>query len=140
IVRDPIAIAEYLGTSFNEDGLSSGPARPPLGRGLEATPQPGPPEASVTSVVEREKVHRLIERLMTDDHASAKAEWLGRGRSAVPALLEALERRDVELRRRVSEVLQALLGGALPFDPYAPEAQRRQQIAALREKFERKAG
>jgi hypothetical protein len=37
-------------------------------------------------------------------------------------------------------VLHQILGGAGAFDPYAPEAQRRQQIAGLREHFERKAG
>ncbi|HZT79449.1 MAG TPA: ATP-binding cassette domain-containing protein, partial [Gemmataceae bacterium] len=135
IVRDPIAIAEYLGTSFNEDGLTT-PAAGPV---LADTPPPAP-EASVHSVVEQEKVYRLIERLKTDDRAGARAELLARGPGVAPALVEALERRDVELRRRVSEVLQELLGGVLAFDPYAPEAQRRQQIAALRERLERKAG
>jgi hypothetical protein len=32
------------------------------------------------------------------------------------------------------------LGGHCQFDPYAPEAQRRQQIAGLREVCHRKAG
>ena len=36
-------------------------------------------------------------------------------------------------------VLQSIVTGAV-FDPYAPEAQRRQQIADLRDRFERKAG
>jgi hypothetical protein len=90
--------------------------------------------------VEQEKVHRLIERLKTDDHAAAAAELVQRGPVAVPALLEALERRDVELRRQACDVLQRLLGGVIAFDPYAPEALRRQQLALLRERFERKAG
>jgi hypothetical protein len=50
-----------------------------------------------------------------------------------------LERRDVELRRQAFAVLQQILGNGAAFDPYAPEAQRRQQIAMLREKLERKA-
>jgi hypothetical protein len=58
----------------------------------------------------------------------------------VGALLEALERRDVEMRRQAFEVLQKILGGPVAFDPYAPEAQRRQQLAQLRESTERKAG
>jgi hypothetical protein len=33
-----------------------------------------------------------------------------------------------------------MLGNDAAFDPYAPEAQRRQQIAQLREKLDRKAG
>jgi hypothetical protein len=51
-----------------------------------------------------------------------------------------LERRDVELRRHAFAILQRLLGGPLDFDPFAPEAQRRQQIARLRDGMERKAG
>jgi hypothetical protein len=37
-------------------------------------------------------------------------------------------------------VLRQILRGPVAFDPYAPEALRRQQIAALREQWERKAG
>jgi hypothetical protein len=37
-------------------------------------------------------------------------------------------------------VLQQLLGGSGSFDPYAPEAHRRQQIDRLREQCLRKAG
>jgi hypothetical protein len=55
----------------------------------------------------------------------------------VPDLLDALERRDVELRRRAFMVLQHICGPDTRFDPYAPEAQRRQQIAALRERLTR---
>src|SRR5262249_26206992 len=98
------------------------------------------PEPDVRLVLEQEKIHRLVERLKTPDHASAAAELQQRGRAAVPALIEALERRDVEMRRQAFEVLQLLSGGAGVFDPYAPESQRRQQIARLREQFERRAG
>lgn len=151
IINDPIAIAEYLGNSFNDDGLMgaapSAPVRAPEVVSEEPTPpaatiepEPEPtPAVSIHLVVEQEKIHRLIEELKTDQHARVAGELLQRGRSALPALLEALERRDVEMRRRAFEVLQRLLDGAV-FDAYAPEAQRRQQIAVLREKMERKAG
>jgi hypothetical protein len=43
------------------------------------------------------------------------------------------------MRRLAFAVLQSIVHGAA-FDPYAPEAQRRQQIADLRERCERKAG
>ena len=131
IVRDPVAIAEYLGAGFN-DNVLAGPAPAP------PTREPAPQEA-VHRVVEQEMVHRLIERLKTDG-AAAAAELTQRGPAAVPALLEALERRDVEMRRQVFQVLQGILKGSAVFDPYAPEAQRRQQLALLREKLERKAG
>jgi lipopolysaccharide export system ATP-binding protein len=132
IVRDPIAISDYLGANFNDDGLAGPPepARPPQ-------PQPEP---AVHRVLEQEKIHRLVERLVTSDRAAAAAELKQRGPAAVPALLEALERRDVELRRQAFQVLQALTDCAGLFDPYAPEKQRRQQLARLREKCERRAG
>jgi lipopolysaccharide export system ATP-binding protein len=143
IVRDPIAIAEYLGSSFNDDGLS-GPPPEPLARPGTTSPaapeRPAPAEPAVYQVLEQEKIHRLIERLRTGDAEQAAAELVQRGPAALPALLEALERRDVEMRRQAHQVLQQILGPDVPFDPYAPEALRRQQIAQLREYHERKAG
>jgi lipopolysaccharide export system ATP-binding protein len=129
IVHDPIAISDYLGTSFNEDGFG-----PPA-----TQPAVTSPRADVHSVVEQEKIHRLIDRLKTDDRAAATAELVQRGPLAIPALLGALERRDLELRCRALEVLQRVLG-EVQFDPYAPEALRHQQIALLRERTQRKAG
>jgi lipopolysaccharide export system ATP-binding protein len=134
IINDPIAINEYLGQSFNDNPLL-GPAPTTSSPAAEPAPQ-----EAVHLVIEQEKVHRLIERLKTDDHAAAAAELVQRGLMVVPALIEALERRDVEMRRQAFEVLQRLLNGVVAFDPYAPEAQRRQQIAILREQYERKAG
>jgi lipopolysaccharide export system ATP-binding protein len=133
IIHDPIAINEYLGTSFSENTFSAPPAEAPC--------EPGAAEPKVHLVLQQEKIHRLIERLRTpDDHELAAAELVQRGLLAVPALLEALERRDVEMRRRAHKVLQAILSGAAPFDPFAPEVLRRQQLAHLREQLERRAG
>jgi lipopolysaccharide export system ATP-binding protein len=128
IVRDPIAISEYLGQSFSSDPLSG--------------PRPAEPasQEAIHAVVEQEKVHRLIDRLRTSEQAVAAAELVARGRLVVPALLEALERRDVEMRRQSLEVLRQLLGVAVDFDPFAPEGQRRAQLAILRQQYERKAG
>jgi lipopolysaccharide export system ATP-binding protein len=132
IVHDPVAIAEYLGNSFVEDNFG----RPCPAPGLAEKPA----EEAIHQVVEQEKVRRLIEALRGEGHEAAAADLLARGPAAVPALLEALERRDVELRRRAFEVLAQLLGDGAAFDPYAPESQRRQQLALLRERSERKAG
>jgi lipopolysaccharide export system ATP-binding protein len=130
IVHDPIAISDYLGAGFNDDGFS-GPAAP--------APQAAE-EPVVHRVIEQEMAHRLVERLKTADGPQAAAELQKRGTAAIPALLEALERRDVEMRRLAFQVLQTLVDCATLFDPFAPESQRRQQIAHLREHCERKAG
>ena len=130
IVQDPVAISEYLGTDF-DDGLFGAPGGQAPAR---------PPETVVSEVVEQEKIHRLIEVLKTADAATAARELVLRGQAALPALLEALERRDVELRRQVFEVLQQILGCSVSFDPYAPESLRRHQLLLLREHLERKAG
>jgi lipopolysaccharide export system ATP-binding protein len=131
IIHDPIAINEYLGTSFNDDSF--------IHSGVPAAADRAPPLA-VHLVLEQEKIHRLIERLTTDEQTAAAAELVQRGRAAMPALVEALERRDVDIRRQAFAVLQRILNGTVPFDPLAPETLRRQQLATLREQLERKAG
>jgi lipopolysaccharide export system ATP-binding protein len=164
IIRDPIAINEYLGTSFIDDGFNlpasprveaagsrfpemrqdaaSTPAAAPTPLSIPSMPTPQPAAApTVHLVLEQEKVHRLIEALKGTDGLHAAEDLLKRGAAVVPNLIEALERRDVELRRAAFAVLARLLDCGLgAFDPYAPEAQRRQQIAALRERLTRKAG
>src|SRR5262245_34741663 len=105
IIRDPIAISEYLGTSFNDDG----PLAP-------AEPSRPAPDLTVHQLLEEEKAYRLIERLKTEDHAAAAEELAQRGPAAVPALLDALERRDVEMRQKACAVLQRLLDPPPDFD------------------------
>jgi len=175
IIRDPIAINEYLGQSFNDDFVLQ-PSNAAPGAGTMPSPAPHPalppdpcpsPHAvgqpfqadvrleSLTygrgeglgeteglgkGVVELEKIHRLIESLKTSDQADAVTELLQRGLAAVPGLIEALERRDVDMRAQAHLILQQILGRPLPFDPYAPETLRRQQILGLRDQFSRKAG
>ena len=138
LIRDPVAVSEYLGTSFIDDGFAAAAPAP----ALAALPEPEcpAPGATVHQVLEGEKVHRLIEALKGPGHEAAAADLARRGRAAVPALIEALERRDVELRRQAFAVLQRLLGPGAVFDPYAPEAMRKQQIGHLRECLGRKAG
>ncbi len=151
IIRDPIAISEYLGRGFNDEGFDDVPVRKDVGvmPQVVSTPPtldfansstPKQPTNAIHSVLEQEKIQRLIEGLKTPDHVHAAAELTERGPSAIPALLAALERRDVEMRRQALQVLQAILQRPVGFDPYAPEALRRQQLTALRELYERKAG
>src|SRR5262249_27607880 len=86
IINDPVAIQHYLGQNFNDNVLGGVPVPAPA--------HPGPAVADpVKALVEQEKVQRLIDRLKTDDHASAAAELAQRGAEAVPGLLTALERR-----------------------------------------------
>src|SRR5205823_5114613 len=141
IIHDPIAIAEYLGTGFNEGGVIYPAPRPAAGvHALGSPPVADAPgsethvpgsETTFHFVLEQERIRRLVENLRTSEQASAAEELVCKGPSAVPALLDALERRDVELRRQAFGVLQ-LIDESVNFDPFAPEAQRRQQIADLR--------
>ena len=91
-------------------------------------------------ILEQEKIQRLIENLKTPEQAKAAGELAKKGMAAIPGLLGALERRDAELRQHAVDVLQAILEHPIPFDAFAPEAARKQQLAALRDLFERKAG
>jgi lipopolysaccharide export system ATP-binding protein len=143
IIKDPVAINSYLGNTYAQDlfaGISSAPAAeevtPPT-----SVPEPRPSEMVVSEVVEQEKIHRLIEALRSKspEHAQATKELVSRGRAALPALLEALERRDLELRRHAAEVIKQILQREITFDPYAPEPLRKHQLLLLREDLERKA-
>jgi lipopolysaccharide export system ATP-binding protein len=168
ILHDPIAINEYLGQHFHDDILdgppprdatpaaaeniapiapappparpaAAAPARAPASKAPPAEPRPARPEPRRLPTVKAEDVLALVEGLK-GSHREEAADYLLRlGESAIPGLLAALERRDVELRRQAHEVLQVLCKTPIAFDPYAPEAMRRQQLAALRQRWERKA-
>jgi lipopolysaccharide export system ATP-binding protein len=140
IIRDPIAINEYLGTGFN-DNTYAGETRP--APAPEPAPAPAPPTLefpAAQEAVEQEKLQRLVDLLKTAERSRAATDLLQRGAAAVPVLLAALERRDVEVRQQALQVLQAIVGRQVSFDPFAPEALRKQQLAVLREHWERKAG
>jgi lipopolysaccharide export system ATP-binding protein len=145
IVQDPVAINTYLGNTYAQDlfGLVPGGAQiaPPPSVAVQAPPavMAKPSETVVSEVVEQEMIHRMIEALKTPDGAQAARELVARGEAALPPLLEALERRDVELRRLVFEVVRQILKREVIFDPYAPEALRKHQLMLLRENLERKA-
>ena len=152
IIHDPIAINEYLGTGFNEGGaiypvppgaavhnspalLTDSAGSPPVAN----TPGSEETRGAFHLVLEQERLRRLVENLRTAEQAAAAEELVRNGASAVPALLDALERRDVELRRQAFCVLQMIHESA-QFDPFAPEVLRRRQIADLRDQFQRRAG
>src|SRR5439155_1558264 len=92
------------------------------------TTAPGPP---LRSYVEQDRVQTLLDRLRTADFQAAALELLQHGPSAIPALVDALAWRDMEMRRRAFAVLQPLWPG-VGFDPFAPEPERALQLAQLR--------
>jgi lipopolysaccharide export system ATP-binding protein len=147
IIHDPIAIQEYLGTGFHQS-LPGESAFPPPENGPVLEPilnvsfqeKKSVPEIVAAASVDDDQIQRWIEGLKTPDREKAGQELAKLGEQAVPFLLKALERRDVELRRQAHAVLQNINRTPISFDPFAPEAMRRQQIRTIRERWERKAG
>ncbi|MCY2941582.1 MAG: ATP-binding cassette domain-containing protein, partial [Planctomycetota bacterium] len=147
LIRDPIAIQEYLGNSFNNDSIGLPttviPSRETMGLRPPSTPlvqeKPLDQTQGVQKLIEREKVLELLVQFASGSDRAGE-ELQRYGISAVPFLLDALERRDSELRRRVHGLLEQIARGPIPFDPFAPEAQRRQQLSGLRDSFTKLAG
>ncbi|MCS7159425.1 MAG: hypothetical protein RMJ19_03045, partial [Gemmatales bacterium] len=104
------------------------------------TPAESAKPPAVLAVLQQERLRQRLEWLSSERRHDAEKEFLQAGPGAVPILLEALERRDPELRHRAALLLERILGQGLGFDPYAPEAERRQALIRLREQFFRLAG
>ncbi|HEY1191693.1 MAG TPA: LPS export ABC transporter ATP-binding protein, partial [Gemmata sp.] len=118
------------------------PAAPPS---PFATTTPPPANAPIggpmAAALELEKLRRAVEGLADDRTLKgAMVELVARGSSAVPVLLDALERRDEKLRTRAFEVLKYVAKDQSPleFAPTAPSDVRTRQIAHLRLKLERR--
>jgi lipopolysaccharide export system ATP-binding protein len=126
LINDPIAINEYLGTTFTDNTFGAPAARP-------AAPMtnvpPAAPGYGVEQLLEQERVRRWVEALRRNETVrGATEELLKRGQAAVPALLEALERRELDVRVRAYEVLKHIVG-PVDFDPYAaPDEHRLRQL------------
>jgi len=136
LIHDPIAINEYLGTTFTDNSFGGAPppSFPP--------PRPAPPpRTGMEAVLEQERLRGLVEGLRSDETIrDATKQLLEAGTAAEPFLLRALERRELDIRVRAAELLKHIVGGALPFDPYASEEVRRRQLGLLRDHYERRAG
>ena len=218
LIRDPIAIREYLGSTFADDGMflkfpdrghppapaaeevlpltaaeptpeatagsrpplaepviTAGP-RPPLAEPV-APVKPAPASPSVVAqllaapiasrplppaappppvlpvptaggfstatqqLLDAEKLRRLVDQLKDKAKAPAAVQELrARGRQAVPVLVEALERRELDVRHLAFGLLVHITGEPLTFQSDAPEEVRLRQVAYVRSKVERRAG
>ena len=211
LIRDPVAIDAYLGTTFQDDVLMARlagfagfgdaaptvPVAPPapvpvnlpevdtgvpvtLSPAAPPTPRPRPPavppvtelprpaavivddrppvrlspQPDITRLptpagprfsgpaqrlLEDEKNRRLVEQLR--DRATMPDAWhelAGKGDSAVPVLLETLERRELDLRHMAHRLLESVTGQELEFQADAGDETRLRQVAHLRARLERR--
>lgn len=128
IIRDPVAIQEYLGNSFSEDpfGLSGGGTpvytKPVVGPGPDLTAQRG-----------------QFEKFVSGDTQSG-LEMLSNMNLFAPLMLEYLDHPGPVHRLRAYELLSRYAGHPLDFDPGAGDLVRREKIRLLRDQMYRKAG
>jgi len=123
LINDPIAIAEYLGTTFTDNTFGGMVAPPPM-----AVP--------VSTTADHEQVRWMVEALRAETTRSAAVqELLKRGRESVPPLADALGRREPDLRVQAFEVLKRIVPTPLQFDPFAADDVRDKQLVALRQQL-----
>jgi len=105
------------------------------------TPAPAAPlGAKVVAALEQERARRAVDALASD--ATAKAAVLELSQmplAAVPALTDALERREPQLRRRAFDLLCifAKAQGPFEFDPDGTDDVRLRQVAWIRARLRR---
>ncbi len=90
---------------------------------------------STQQLLDQEKLRRWIDQLL--DRTQMQAAWnelTARGKESVPVLLEALERRELELRHVALRLLETITGESLRFQADGPDDLRWKQIALLRAK------
>jgi lipopolysaccharide export system ATP-binding protein len=122
--------------------------RIPITRAAPLSPtaplRPAPPPAaqrfskSTQQLLDEDRMRRLVDQLPDRDlMPAAWHELASRGNEAVPVLLEALERREVEVRHTAFRLLEAVTGESLTFQSDAPDDVRLRQVAHLRARFDR---
>jgi lipopolysaccharide export system ATP-binding protein len=127
LIHDPIAINEYLGTTFSDNTFGGQPSSP-------LTPPPPATGFGLHELLMQEKLRSCIERLRhSDTRRPAQVELINAGLVALPVLVEGLERREIDVRVQVYELFKHIIGADIDFDPHAPEEHRRKQIARLRD-------
>jgi|GEM_PF-26508 len=122
---------------WNAETTASPPAR--------ATVPMMPPISGFSSsaqlLLEQEKMRRWIEQLADPTRMpGAWQELQQRGSAAIPILLEALERRELEIRHLAFRLLETITGESLVYQSDGPDEVRLRQVAYLRAKLERRAG
>ncbi|CAN5496419.1 hypothetical protein BH11PLA2_BH11PLA2_03080 [soil metagenome] len=98
------------------------------------TPTPtGLFSAGTQALLNQEKLRRLIDNLGDPARMSeAVQELTHRGPEAMPVLVEALERREVNVRHVAHRLLESLLGESLVYDATAADDVRLRQTAHIR--------
>jgi len=90
-------------------------------------------------LLEQEKLRRLIDQFLDRVQMPAAVQELtNRGMDAVPALLDALERREIEIRHIAHRILEQFFGEPLLFDAAAADDIRLRQAAHIRVRFEKR--
>jgi lipopolysaccharide export system ATP-binding protein len=131
IVRNRQAIEGYLGDRYLRHDYN---ALPPSTVFQSSN---SPSIDRIDELLRQERIRRFVDGLMGDEEQFRASYWaiMNERENAIPILLEAMERRDPEMRRRAFAVLYRILGGQGTFDPQAPLAVRQEQIASLRAKL-----
>ncbi len=126
IVRDPVAIQEYLGNSFSEDpfGMQKDSASSGAAGGFSADPG---------------ATRRAFERFVMGDNSGGIEIMSGMG-AALPVIFEYLDHPNPPHRLHAYQLLCRFAGVALDFEATAPDAVRREKIRVLRDFWFRRAG
>ncbi len=100
------------------------------------TPAPGSFSQPTQQLLEHEKMRRMVDLLNSDSWQTGWHELAMKGLDAVPVLLEALERRQPNIRHLAFRLLEQITGESLSFQADAADDVRLRQIAYLRAKLE----
>jgi lipopolysaccharide export system ATP-binding protein len=143
---DSAGVVESVHDPGKSADSSAGPTAGGLTNRVQVVQETSPAKPSSTdspavlAVLRQERLRQMLDWLLDDRRQQAEQEFLQAGHASIPVLLEALERRNPDLRKQAHALLERLLARKVPYDPFAPEAERRRALARLREQFFRLAG
>ena len=129
-VSQPLTISDVVPPPVTPVRMDSAPAAP--------APAAPPRFSGLTQrLLQEEKNRRLVEQLRDRDKMPAAwQELTAQGTAAVPVLLEALERRELEVRHVALRLLEAITGESLDYQADGPDETRLRQVAHLRARLE----